>query len=67
MSPTAPSPLSPSWHLAAAAVFLIGVAPYPAAPAISQWTRDSEEVRCPTFVEQNNCDCQARKMRPSHG
>ena len=55
---TAARPLCPSWHLAAAAFLLLAAAPYPTAPTISQWARDSEEVRCPTFVEQNNCDCQ---------
>ena len=54
--------VEPSWHLAAAAVLLLCAAPYPGAPAISQWTRDSEEVRCPTFVEQNHCDCQVSEL-----
>ena len=62
---TAARPLCPSWHLAAAAFLLLAAAPYPTAPTISQWARDSEEVRCPTFVEQNNCDCQVNSSRVS--
>ena len=41
-----------------AALFLV-LALGPAVQPLPQWRKDSEEVRCPSFIDNRNCDCAA--------